>query len=63
MSITDRIFDAVKTAILLEGRVSSMAENVAELARDVREIDKRLVRIETLVDVGTRPPAIEDRRK
>jgi hypothetical protein len=69
VSITDRVLDALKTAIQLEERVTSMARNVSELARDVRDIDKRLVRVETVIEFGTRGgvigtrPAIEDRGK
>ena len=54
MSITDRVLDALKSAIQLEMRVSAMAESVAVLARDVREIDKRLVRVETAIENGRR---------
>jgi SMC interacting uncharacterized protein involved in chromosome segregation len=67
VSITDRVLDALKTAIQLEERVTSMARSVSELARDVRDIDKRLVRVEAVIEFGTRggsagkPPAIEDR--
>jgi hypothetical protein len=71
MSLTDRILEALRAAILLEARVSALAENVGGLARDVRDIDKRLVRVEALIEFGSRggfssssssaPPAIESR--
>jgi SMC interacting uncharacterized protein involved in chromosome segregation len=66
VSITDRVLDALKTAIQLEERVTSMARSVSELAREVRDIDKRLVRVEAVIEFGTRgsagkPRAIEDR--
>jgi uncharacterized protein involved in exopolysaccharide biosynthesis len=64
MSITDRVLDALKNAVLLESRVSTLAGSVAELARDVREMDRRLVRLETIVELARRPararPAIGD---
>jgi hypothetical protein len=67
VSVTDRVFEALKTAILLDARVKSLADHVAQLARDARDVDKRLVRIEALIEFGSRasstPPAIEDRRK
>jgi len=70
VSITDRVLDALKAAMLLESRVTSLAENVGHLAKDVREVDKRLVRVETVIEMGVRgrsgspfaPPAIEDNR-
>lgn len=65
MGVTDKVLDALKSAIQLDGRVTSMANQVADLAREVRDIDKRLVRVETTVDLATRagtrnPPRIED---
>ncbi len=70
MGLTDRIFSALKTAIQLEERVAGVARNVGELAREVREIDKRLVRVEALIEYGSRggfappqtPPALEGGR-
>jgi hypothetical protein len=65
VGITDRVLDAMKAAILLEARVTTLADNVGALARDVREIDKRLVRVETVVDLGLRggPPRLDDRSR
>ncbi|HKO09762.1 MAG TPA: hypothetical protein VJ487_18815 [Alphaproteobacteria bacterium] len=73
MSITDRVLDALKSAIQLETRVTSLASDVRDLAREVRDIDRRLVRIEAAIEFGTRggftaasppgAPAIEGRRK
>lgn len=54
MGVTDKVLEALKSAIQLDGRVMSMANQVADLAREVREIDKRLVRVETTVDLATR---------
>ncbi len=66
MGVTDKVLDALKSAIQLDGRVTSMANQVADLAREVRDIDKRLVRVETTIDLATRAgiraaPRIEDK--
>ena len=66
MGVTDKVLDALKSAIQLDGRVTSMANQVAELAREVRDMDKRLVRVETTIDLATRAgvrpaPRIEDK--
>ena len=66
MSLTDRVLESLRNAILLESRVSALAGSVGELARDVRDMDRRLVRLETVLEIaerqrGTRRP-IEDRR-
>ncbi len=72
MSLADRVLDALTSAVQLEERVSALARNVGQLARDVREIDKRLVRVETVIELGlgrrpagsapAAPPTIEDQR-
>jgi hypothetical protein len=72
VSITDKVLEALRTAILLESRVSALAAGVGDLAKDVRDIDRRLVRVETVIELGTKggfssaapivPPAIEDGR-
>jgi hypothetical protein len=52
MSILADVMAGLKTAIELEGRVKSMAGNVSEMAREMRDIDKRLVRVETVIELG-----------
>jgi hypothetical protein len=72
MSIADRGLEALKAAVRLASRVTALADSVADLAREVPDIDRRLVRVETMIEVAARggfsgrgpgaPPAIEDRR-
>jgi hypothetical protein len=52
MSILTDVLAGLKTAIQLEERVKGMAGNVSEMAREMRDIDKRLVRVETVIEVG-----------
>lgn len=61
MGVTDRILDGLKATIQLNDRVVSMSGEVKQLARDVRDIDRRLVRVETLVELAThgRAPHIQ----
>ncbi|HTT81858.1 MAG TPA: hypothetical protein VMF67_00095 [Rhizomicrobium sp.] len=55
MSLTDKVLEALRNAILLESRVSTLAGSVGELAREVRDMDRRLVRLETMVELAERP--------
>jgi hypothetical protein len=48
------VFDALKTTILLNERVTGVAGEVKGLAADLRGIDKRLVRVETALELMTR---------
>lgn len=52
MSILTDVVAGLKTAIQLEERVKGMAANVSDMAREMRDIDKRLVRVETVIEVG-----------
>jgi hypothetical protein len=55
MSLTDKVLDALRNAILLESRVTALAGHVGDLAREVRDIDHRLVRLETVAELDVRP--------
>jgi len=59
MSLLSDVVAGLKTAIQLEERVTRMAASVSEVARDLRDIDKRLVRVETVIEIGlsNRPSA------
>jgi hypothetical protein len=54
VSVIKEILDGLRTAIELNGKVVSVAHAVDRLATDVRDLDRRLVRIETIVEI-TRP--------
>ena len=54
MAITDRIFDGLKAAIQLNTRVeSAVGRRLETLAREVRDIDRRLIRVETALEPAT----------
>jgi hypothetical protein len=69
MSVMDRVLDALRTAVLLESRVTALASAVGDLAKELRDVDRRLVRVETVIEIGTKggfsgsgPPRIDDQR-
>lgn len=51
MSMFGEIMAGLKTAIELTGKVDHLEKNVQGLASDVRDIDRRLVRVETIIEV------------
>lgn len=54
--------EAVREAILLSAEVKRLGEAVKSQATDLRDIDRRLVRIETMVEMsgrGNRPRQID----
>lgn len=51
MSTIKDILSGLKTAIELNGKVVSVANAVDRLAIDMRDFDRRLVRVETIIEV------------
>ena len=52
MSVLKDILAGLKTTIELNGKVVAVAGAVDRLATDVRDMDRRLVRIETIVEIA-----------
>ena len=52
MSITERILNGVRDLIRQQDKIDALTAAVKELAAEVRELDRRVVRIETLVEVA-----------
>lgn len=64
MGLTDKLVEALRTAIQLNERVTSLAGKVERLDADVRDIDRRVVRLETMVEIasqGRLPPGRGER--
>jgi len=53
MGITDRIFDSLRAAIQLGVRVESLGLRLEKLAHEVRDLDRRLIRAETALEIAT----------
>jgi hypothetical protein len=68
MGIGDRIFDGLRATIQLNERVSALGQELKALSVDVRDLDRRLIRAETALEIATSgrfaalPPDDEPRR-
>ena len=63
MSVADRLFGVAKKSLLLSESVDRLMTSVNELSKEVREHDRRLVRIETMLEFGMRrvgPPRLTE---
>jgi hypothetical protein len=62
MSWFNRILDAVQTAAIIGERVEKLGAATAELARDLRETEKRVARLEGYAygrgAAGAQPPKL-----
>lgn len=53
MGISDRIFDGLRATIQLNERVSVLGQELKALSVDVRDLDRRLIRVETALELAT----------
>ena len=61
MGISERVMEAMRAGILLNDRVNSLIEKVDRMDQDIRGINGRLIRLETLVEVTkSQVPKIPD---
>ena len=63
MSFADRLFGLAKSSLLLSASVDRLMTSVSDLGKEVREHDRRLVRMETMLEFGMRragPPRLTD---
>ena len=52
MSGFDRIIDGIKEVLRMSDEIKRLSEGLKSLATEMRDIDKRLVRIETFAEVA-----------
>ena len=52
MGITDKFYEAMRVYLVLNDKVSRLSEAVKGLSDDVRDIDRRVVRLETFVEIA-----------
>jgi hypothetical protein len=52
MAGLDRIIDGVKEVLRMSDEVKRLAEGMKSLAVEVRDLDRRLVRIETMAEIA-----------
>jgi hypothetical protein len=53
MGIADRIFDGLRATIQLNERVAALGQELRLLAVDVRDLDRRLIRVETALELAS----------
>lgn len=51
MSALGDIMNGLKTVMELTGKVATLTGNVDRLATNLHEVDRRLVRVETIIEV------------
>ncbi|PIE62876.1 MAG: hypothetical protein CSA25_02995 [Desulfobacter postgatei] len=52
MGVSEKVMEALRAGILLNDKVSTLMDTVERMDQDMRGLDKRIVRIETLIEVS-----------
>ena len=52
MGVSEKVMEALRAGILLNERVTTLIDKVNRLDQDIRHMNDRLVRLETLVEVA-----------
>ncbi len=61
MSVVDRILSGLRDLIVMREELARTSESVRGLAADVRDHERRLIRIETMIEMSrgsSSPPAL-----
>ncbi len=56
MSAFERVLSGIKDLLVMREDVARLAEGTKDLGRDIRDHERRLIRIETLIEVAERRP-------
>jgi len=57
MGVSEKVLEALRAGILLNERVSTLIAKVDRMDRDIRRINERLIRLETMVEMARMQPA------
>ncbi len=60
MGISEKMMEALRSGILLNERVTTLIDKVDRVDQDVRKINDRVVRLETMVEVATIRPQLSN---
>ena len=52
MGISEKVMEALRAGILLNERITTLIDKVNHMDQDIRHMNERLIRLETLVEVA-----------
>jgi hypothetical protein len=65
MGLSEKVMEALRSGILLNERVNTLIDKVDRMDTDIRKMNERLIRVETMIELatiqksGSRKPMIE----
>jgi hypothetical protein len=63
MGISEKVVEALRAGILLNERVTTLIDKVNRMDQDIRHMNERLIRLETLVEIAKMQPVQSERPK
>ena len=63
MGVSEKVVEALRAAILLNERVTTLIDKVNRMDQDIRHMNERLIRLETLVEIAKMQPVQTEKLK
>jgi hypothetical protein len=58
MGVSDKVLEALKAGILLNERLTTLIHKVDRMDGDLRQVNERLIRLETMVEIAKGQPRL-----
>ena len=62
MGLSEKVLDALRAGILLNDRVTNLLGKVERIDNDLRQINDRLIRLETMVEIAKHQPRLPGKK-
>jgi hypothetical protein len=59
MGISEKVMDALRAGILLNERVATLLDKVERIDQDLRRMNDRVIRLETMVEMAKVQPRLK----
>jgi len=63
MGVSGKVMEALKAGILLNERLTTLIDKVDRMDQDLRQMNDRLIRLETIVELARSQPRLTDEPK
>ena len=63
MGVSGKVMEALKAGILLNERLTTLIDKVDRMDQDLRRVNDRLIRLETMVEIAKSQTRITDKSK
>ncbi|RUM33284.1 MAG: hypothetical protein DSY58_09355 [Desulfobulbus sp.] len=60
MGISGKVMEALKAGILLNERLTTLIDKVDRMDNDLRQMNGRVIRLETMVEIARSQPRLPD---